>query len=198
MGYKSTTAPSREQLFWAFCRVLANETRIRLLFEIIHSAPLSVSELATRVKTLENGVSTHLKELHTYGLITPNRLSQSVYYSIRKTPPEVYPKMILPALLDCEKSGIKPPTIIYQATAFTHQRRIEVVRLLSKQSLPSKSILDLSNIKPSALARHLTKLKAREVIMQAGSDFCLCPQNNKLGAALLEAALYKTPQSHTS
>jgi len=198
MGHVKQTAPSREQLFWAFCRVLANETRIRLLFEIIRSAPLSVSELATRIHALENGVSTHLRELHTYGLISPNRLSQSVYYSIRTTPPETYPKIVLPALLDCEKSETKPSAIIHQATAFTHQRRIEIVRLLSKKPLPSKSILDSSNIKPSALARHLSKLKTRGVITQVGFAFHLSPQRNNLGAALLEAALHKTTRPHTS
>ena len=198
MGYTKQTAPSREQLFWAFCRVLANETQIRLLFEIIRSAPLSVSELATRVKALGNGVSIHLKELHTYGLITPNRLKQSVYYSIRTAPPETYPKIILPALLDCEKSKIKPAEIIHQATAFTHQRRIEIVRLLSRNPMPATSILDSSNIKPSALSRHLSKLKNRKVIMEVESELCLIPQTNKLGEALLKAALYKMTASHTS
>jgi DNA-binding transcriptional ArsR family regulator len=169
-----------------------------LLFEVIRSAPLSVSELAIRVQALENGVSIHLRELHTYGLITPNRLRQSVYYSIRTTPPEVYPKIVLPALLDCEKAGTHPSKITHQATAFTHQRRIEIVRMLSNKPQTRGALIDSSNIKSSALSRHLYKLKNRSVVAQTGTDLHLLPQKNILGAALLEAALYQPTKSHTS
>jgi predicted transcriptional regulator len=190
MGFQNQTAPSREQLFWAFCRVLANQTRLRLLFEIIQSAPLSVDQLSVRTNILITSASMQLKELHTYGLIAPYRRKQSVYYVIRNLPPEIYPRLLLRPLINAAKSDTDPAKIIHLATAFTHQRRVELVRLLAKKPQTTGALLDSSNIKRSALSRHLCKLKRRSFVLQNDSVYRLISQKNKLGAALLKAALY--------
>lgn len=189
MGFINHTAPSREQLLWAFCRVLANETRLCLLFEIIRSAPLSVAQLSEKTGILETNASMQLKELHTYGLVTPNRRKQSVYYVIRTSPPETYPKILLPPLINSAESNMPADKIIHMATAFTHQRRIEITRLLSSNPQTTCELLDSSNIKRSALHRHLTKLQRRGVVIRTDSTYRLSCPEHKLGVALLKAAL---------
>jgi DNA-binding MarR family transcriptional regulator len=190
MGLTRQSAPSREQLFWAFCRVLANQTRLCLLFEIIRHAPLSVAQLAAQTDMQTANTSMQLKELHTYGLIAPYRRKQSVYYAIRNLPPELYPQLLLPALIDAASLNTAPAEIIHLATAFTHQRRVEIVRLLSDKPQTTSDLLDCSNIKRSALSRHLAKLKRRGFVLQSDSGYRLVRQKNKLGAALLKAALH--------
>ena len=190
MGLIKQAAPSREQLFWAFCRVLANQTRLCLLSEIIRNAPLSVAQLAAQTDTQTANTSIQLKELHTYGLIAPYRRKQSVYYAIRNLPPELYPRLLLPALIQAEKLNTSHAEIIHLATAFTHQRRVEIVRLLSGGPKTTHDLLDSSNMKRSALSRHLAKLKNRGFVVKNGSVYRLTRQKNKLGDALLKAALY--------
>lgn len=190
MGLTNQPAPSRDQLFWAFCRVLANRTRLNLLFEIIRHAPLSVAQLAVQTDRQTANTSMQLKELHTYGLITPNRRKQSVYYTIRERPPEIYPQLLLPTLIHSAKSNTSPDVIIHLATAFTHQRRIEIVRLLSGSPKTARELLDSSNMKRSALSRHLTKLKHRDFVLQNDSVYRLNHQKKIVGATLLKAALH--------
>ena len=190
MGFTNHTAPSREQLFWAFCRVLANQTRLCLLFEIIRSSPLSVAQLSAHADIFMASASAHLKELHTYGLITPNRRKQSVYYAVRTSPPETNPKIVLPPLINSAKSNMSTDKIIHLATAFTHQRRIEIVRMLSSNPQTTAELLESSNIKRSALNRHLSKLINRGFVTKVKSTYHLSCPKNKLGAALLKAALH--------
>jgi len=190
MGLTNQSAPSREQLFWAFCRVLANQTRLNLLFEIIRHAPLPVAQLAAQTGMQTANTSMQLKELHTYGLIAPYRKKQSVYYAIRDLPPEIYPRLLLPSLINASHSNTAPAEIIHLATAFTHQRRVEIVKLLSKQPRTTNDLLECSNIKRSALSRHLSKLKRRGFVRQGDDGYRLVHQKNKFGAALLTAALY--------
>ena len=190
MGFVNHNAPLREKLLWAFCRVLANENRLRLLFEIVRSAPLSVAQLSAYTGILETNTSMQLKELHTYGLITPYRQKQSVYYAIRERPPETYPKILLPPLIDAEQSALPISEIIHLATAFTHQRRVEIARMLSGHPQTTAELLDSSNIKRSALNRHLSKLINRGFVVRNESAYCLhCPEK-ELGKALLKAALH--------
>lgn len=190
MGLIKQSAPSREQLFWAFCRVLANQTRLRLLFKIIRCAPLSVAQLAAQTNTQIANASIQLKELHTYGLIAPYRRKQSVYYAIRNLPPELYPRLLLPALIHTAKLNTSHAEIIHLATAFTHQRRVEIARMLSGHPQTTAKLLDSSNIKRSALNRHLSKLINRGFVVRNESAYCLhCPEK-ELGKALLRAALH--------
>lgn len=190
MGLINQPAPSREQLFWAFCRTLASQTRLCLLFEIIRHAPLSVAQLATQTAMQTANASMQLKELHTYGLIAPYRRKQSVYYAIRNLPPELYPRLLLPALVNAANSNTAPAEVIHLTTAFTHQRRVEIVRLLTKGTQTTNELLDCSNMKRSALSRHLSKLKRRGFVLQNNNGYRLIHQKKKLGAALLKAALH--------
>jgi len=193
MGYTNQTAPSRERLLWAFCRVLANETRLRLLFEIIQSAPLSVDQLSARIGILKTSASMHLKELHTYGLISPNRRKQSVYYALRIEPPEIYPNVMLPILIHAAESKANPTSMVHTTTALTHQRRVEIIRMLSHGPQTTNELLDSSNIKRSALNRHLIKLIDRKFVVYANSNYCLHAPESALSAALLDIALHQTP-----
>ena len=73
------------------------------------------------------------------------------------------------------------PKIIRSLTAFTHPRRLTILRLLQKnKSLPFLALARQSDISPAALARHLNKLKKREVIDESGGEWSLSAQPSQL------------------
>jgi len=182
---KQQVSPSRNDLLWSFCRTLANETRLRLLFCIINSPPRSVFDLAEETGIKENYASMQLRELHTYGLIAPRRRKQCVYYSIQPSTSKTYAGMILPALIKCAKSRTSTDLIIHNVTAFTHQRRVEIVRSLSAKPQLFAELVKTTSIAPSALARHLAKLKARNFILKTGNAYCVAQPKTPLKKALI-------------
>jgi predicted ArsR family transcriptional regulator len=67
----------------------------------------------------------------------------------------------LRALRACYRDHIPVETLKKQATAFTHPRRIEIMRLISKSSISTDALAEITGISFAALNRHLNKLKAR-------------------------------------
>jgi DNA-binding HxlR family transcriptional regulator len=127
--------------------------------------------------------------LHTFGLILPYRRKQKVFYAAEATTSVEYAEALLTALRKCVEEKMPIETMIRQATAFTHQRRIEIVRALSEKSKTPVELAEATGITSSALARHLDKLEARGIIEKTGYQYSLaCPQNS-LGQTLLQSAL---------
>jgi len=189
MGCRQSNAPPREELFWAFCRILAQETRLRLLGEIIGHSRLCVYELAHRVGISETNASIHLKTLHGGGLIAPYRKKQQVFYSAEAPSTARFATEILPVLGKTIKAKTPLDKIIHQLTAFTHQRRIEVIRVLSAGPKTFDELMEATSITFSALHRHLCKLKSRGFVIQSESSYYISCPDTLLARALLDASL---------
>jgi len=79
-------------------------------------------------------------------------------------------------------------TVVQQATAFTHLRRILIVRALSTSTKTFGELVVETGIALPALARHLKKLQARSFIKKTNQLYHLARPRNPLGQTLLEIA----------
>jgi DNA-binding transcriptional ArsR family regulator len=66
----------------AVFRVLANDTRLRLLHALVRSDELCVSELAAGVGMKPQAVSNQLQRLSDLGIVTSRREGNSIYYRL--------------------------------------------------------------------------------------------------------------------
>jgi len=95
---------------------------------------------------------------------------------------------LLNALKKCHKQSISFEAIIREATAFTHERRIEIVRSLNHSKQIFSDLRDSTGMSSSSLSRHLAKLEARGFITSTNGVYSLSRPNNHLGKTLLKIA----------
>lgn len=99
-----------------------------------------------------------------------------------------------PALLDalvetmCTKR-LSDSEIVFLLTAFTHERRIHLIRLLAGGALGSVEIGGRTDYSNSALGRHLRKLRRRGFVALHENHYSLLPQSDPLASVLLQLAL---------
>lgn len=173
---------------WRTCRAIAHETRLRLLWEIFDNDSLCVSALARRINTTEHNASTQLRMLNSRGLIRPYRRKLQVFYKAEANPDVEHAKEILNALRQCRKKKVPCQAIIRQATAFTHQRRIEIVQALHSSALAPGELLKTTGMTSSALSRHFDKLEARGFVTKTGGKYTLTSPEDSFGKVLLQIA----------
>ncbi len=68
-----------------FLKALANDQRLLILCCLIDGA-ISVGEINDRVSLSQSALSQHLGVLREAGLVTTNRKSQTIYYSLAQGP----------------------------------------------------------------------------------------------------------------
>ena len=171
---------------WRTCRIIANETRLQLLWEIFNEEELCVSQLVEKTGITRPNASNQLRALSARGLITSRRKKLYVFYRAEANAEIAYAPLLLSALKKCHRQSMPFDMVIRQATALTHERRIEIVRALNGHFMPFNRLRDRTRISAPALSRHLEKLEARGFIR--GSDDCyrLIQPENSLGRTLLE------------
>lgn len=89
---RSLLAPAEAGRVMALFKVLASETRLRLLHALVRAGELSVTELARTVGMTPQAVSNQLQRLVDRGILAARRNGNSVYYRIADP--------CVPALLD--------------------------------------------------------------------------------------------------
>jgi DNA-binding transcriptional ArsR family regulator len=68
-----------------FLKALANDQRLMVLCSLL-GGPLSVGEINERVHLSQSALSQHLSVLREAGLVTTDRQSQTIYYSLTPGP----------------------------------------------------------------------------------------------------------------
>jgi ArsR family transcriptional regulator, virulence genes transcriptional regulator len=69
----------------AFLKALANDQRLLVLCSLLEG-PLSVGEINERVPLSQSALSQHLGVLREAGLVSTNRQSQTIYYTLTEGP----------------------------------------------------------------------------------------------------------------
>jgi len=169
------------------CRVIANATRLKLLWEIFQGEKLSVQNLAIQTGTSEQNASNQLRTLAAKELIYPCREKREVFYKPAKPSTELA-RVLLPVLIKCHAQNLSFQTIIHQATAFTHERRIQIVRCLAVSDECFDSLLKKTGMTIPAQNRHLRKLLQRNIIRNKNMTYQLCEPSSKLSQCLLGLA----------
>ncbi len=160
---------------WRSCRVLANPKRLRLLRDVAASPDgLTVGEAARRARLPMPVASQYLRALGARGLLTARRIGPRVRYVAQTDPAVVGAAELLRAMT-------RPRLSISSArralTAFTHPRRIELIRQLSEEWLSVAALRRQTKISAPALKRHLAKLQQRGLIERNARKQvrCGCP-----------------------
>lgn len=173
---------------WRTCRVIANETRLNLLWTLFDETELPVWKLSQRTDMSMSNTSTQLRALHSRGLISMRRKKMMVLYRAEPNTALAFAPRLLQALQNCHDNSVSFKTVIRMATAFTHERRIDIVKVLNTAPLDYQQLLNHTGMSTSALSRHLGKLIARGYVKEQKGIYRLTRPRNLLGRTLLDTA----------
>ncbi len=174
---------------WRTCRVLSNENRLKLLWRLMQEGEMSMGRLAQSVGLSDPSASVHLRALNSRGLIKAERRNLYVFYSAEANAEVEYAAELLEALRECHASAISYSQVMRFATAFTHPRRIDIVRALAKGEMQEIALSQKTQISPQSLYRHVKKLLDRGFVTKVGDVVGLKAQDTPMGKVLLDAAL---------
>lgn len=173
---------------WRTCRVLANHTRLQIL-ALLHREPgLSVSVIAGRIGASLPAASQALRALESRGLLTAQRIGPRVHYRPRLARPGEPLHDLTHALRETLGREHGTDEAFRIATAFTHPRRIAMVRQLGQESLDAAHIRAACRVSSPAVMRHLRKLRSRGVLIPNGHGYELAARPNRLLQALIQLA----------
>ncbi len=173
---------------WRTCRILASETRLQMLWLIFDEKELYVEQMAEWTGMSIPNASNQLRALSARGLISPRREKMLVLYRAEANESLEAAPALLEALRVCHEKSVSFKTLIRQATAFTHERRIEIVRELKGKELVFQKLLEATGMSSSALSRHLKKLEARGFVKYREGLYRTAYPGNVLGRTLLKLA----------
>jgi len=171
------------------CRTIAQSTRLQLLWHVFTDKELCVRDLALQAGISEPNASNQLQALADKELIIPKRGKLKVIYKPVPQPETLCAKILLPALKECQNKKVSFRTVIHEATAFTHERRIQIVRCLAVSDEPVDSLIKKTGMTTSSLSRHLKKLLDRDFIQKQGKVYQLQQPDSVLAQCLLELAV---------
>ena len=150
---------------WRTCRVLANMHRLACLTSVLKEPGRSVEQIATAAGIAETKAGLSLRALQSRGLIAARRESRWVRYYPEPDPLVPSAKPVLVALQQCHASGVADSEIFRTVTAFTHPRRLIMLRCLQiNGALPAETLATKCRISLPAVYRHLSKLQNRALI----------------------------------
>lgn len=174
---------------WRTCRVLSNTKRLQLLWKLLQVGESSVSQLGDAVGLSESAASTCLRALNTRGLILAERRKKYVFYRPEANPEVEHADRFL-KMMRASFDGYMPLDLVaYHMTAFTHPRRMDIVRALNEGACDEIQLSIKTQISPQALYRHVRKLAARGYVEKGREVVSLLPQENPLARDLLAIVL---------
>jgi DNA-binding transcriptional ArsR family regulator len=138
----------------------------------------------------ENTATQYLRALQARGLLAARRQSRWVYYVAQADRSVQHAESMLAAMQDAFTGGVTVAEMVRDLTAFTHARRIDIVRRLAMRPAIAEQIAHDTLMSVPACYRHLTKLQARGVVVETrDSKFELGTLRRRLAVQLLHAAL---------
>lgn len=170
---------------WRTCRVLANARRLTCLRVVIDSPGTSVAEIAEAVGIAAPTASIELRALQARGLIAAHRESRWVRYFPEPDPLVPSAGPVLQALTCALKAEEPLETIMKQVTAFTHPRRLLVIKFLQRKSpLDILSLATQCKMSVPAAFRHVRKLVDRKIVVHVDDAVALLPQTATINHAM--------------
>jgi len=182
--------PNGHPTLWRTCRALANKTRLAMLIHIIRHPGLSVTQIANAFDLTLPQASMYLRILNSRGLIRAARMGRYVFYEAK--PDESIPAApaILKAIRESLANEANPAATIYgYVTAFTHPRRILIVKALCGGSLSWQALQKRVRLSKAVLARHLDKLIRRGYVVEDGRLYDASCNDGAMPGTLLRLAL---------
>jgi len=171
---------------WRTCRAIANTTRLRLLWKIFQSEGLCVSELACAAGASRENATIQLRALNARGLITPERRGKKIVYRAKANPGVDGAEEILAALRQCFIEKVPLKSVFRQATAFTHSRRIHLMKTIIASGGDFDELGERSGMSPIALRWNLEKLEGRGFVKLCSDRYEARHPKNPLAECLMK------------
>lgn len=171
---------------WRTCRVLANTTRLRLLWRIFKSEGLCVGALARAAGTSRENATIQLRALSSRGLITPERVGRRVVYRAVANPGVDGAEELLAALQQSVDDKVPPKTVFRTATAFTQARRIALMKLILESGGSLETLCKRSGLRRAVLQWNLSKLEARGFVREKKGFYQAAVPNTRLAKCLIK------------
>jgi DNA-binding transcriptional ArsR family regulator len=177
-------------MIWKTCRVLANESRLRILRRLMRGAELCVTDLA-EIEDLSLVVaSEHLRRLHEVGFLKQKRKSKWIFYSAVESSASLVAQTIYkPLKKQLVMMDNQIPHLMKLMTAFTHPRRVEIIKTLQGRPQMFHELIVGCAISPAAMFRHLQKLISRGFVEQSEGLFRLVSDGTELKKVLIDECL---------
>lgn len=178
---------SRE--LWTLCRLLASRPRLNLLWLLFRNGELCVSEAQALSGMSRPNTSNQLKAMHAQGLVSFRRKDMHVIYRAEPVFPDSMAARLLDALRACYVRAVPFSEVIRFATAFSHGRRIELVRAFEKRGVSFDLLQQKTGMSRAALFRHLDKLERRGFVCCDEENYTLFCPDDEFAKALLDLAV---------
>ena len=164
------------------------ETRLRLLWLLFKNEGLCIAELAVLTGISEQNASNQLRALNARGRITPHRKNLRVFYRPEPNTEVEHAQTRLDSLRACCEINMSFPSIIRQATAFTHEHRIHIVRALQEGPTSFSDLHKRTGIPSPSLAYPLKKMEARGFVRRGYETYYQNTPGNPFGSVLKKVA----------
>jgi DNA-binding transcriptional ArsR family regulator len=181
---------------WRTLRVLANPNRLRVLQSLALLSPQSVSQIAAAACLSMSQASQILRALQARGLIQANRRGAWVFYTLEPNPAIAYGAPLAAALRQILPTcGTDFQPAMAALTAFTHERRIRMVRAIANGADTRPVLADSCHLCEQALGRHLGKLLRRGIVLEQDHRLTIAPQTTPLASTLLSLVQQDSPRT---
>jgi DNA-binding transcriptional ArsR family regulator len=173
---------------WRTCRALANPIRLDLIRELMNGATQSVTQLADKTGLSEGVASSYLRTINSRGLIQAKPNGRYVFYSATPNPNVEHSAELLEALDRAFTDKMDNEAIIHVLTAFTHERRLEIIATMEEKRMSLIELTVSTGISGAALLRHLKKLRDRGIVKVSDRIYRLTTPEHAFARTLLLVA----------
>ena len=162
--YENDAMNVLHQTLWRTCRVLANPVRLRVLRHVCHEGEACVSATARACCLPLSSATSALRALQARGLLGVRREGLFVIYCAQADKSVEHAAAVLAAVRRALDRRVANRRIIRAVTAFTHVRRILIVRALVAGAADAGALAVTCGVSLPALYRHLAKLERRGMV----------------------------------
>jgi len=152
---------------WRTCRALMNERRLACLAVVLKTPGLSVGEIAVEAGLPQNQASMNLRTLQARGLIVARREGVHIRYFAEPDPLVNHASAVLEAVRRELKNGDghKSDRLLETLRAFTHSRRLTILKCLALQAeATTEELVVRARISQPAVWRHLKTLRTSGLV----------------------------------
>lgn len=171
---------------WKTCRVIAHETRLRILWSLFQKPELCVKQVMQQTGTSQPNASNQLRLLAEHGLVISRRQNMNVIYRAEANSAMPYAAPLLSALKNAFEHSMTFDAVIFQATALSHGRRIEIIQVLKGKRRSFDELQEMTGMSGAALTRHLDKLIRRRFVLEQSQAYRYGKPTCLLGRTLIK------------
>jgi DNA-binding MarR family transcriptional regulator len=173
---------------WRTCRALANRKRLRMLRHLLSRKAATVASIAELCAVEPDKASLMLRQLQARGLLSARRSGRLVVYSTVADAQVHGARDLLAALRATLHSDAEHDAAFHLLTAFTHPRRIMLVRALGSRCICGTDLQETCSMSRPSFYRHIAKLKKRGFVEGTAVEYRLSCPNSRLARSLLQLA----------